>query len=463
MNHSEKILLVVCVLCFTFCGAYCYAENKDSKSKKDELLKEIMMENHSSYYRDKDLDSKKAHFLNEIKNEMGRTYSSSKSVGATSSAPSVLAMQSVEHKQKTSSVKTSIPQIEKQKDSSTKITLVSKKNKLSSEKTNKKPEKRMEKKLEKAKDETLIEAPRKAAPIVGKESASPTTPPSKNEPKAELNNKRQREISKEKIHKIRRDFRKEIEGLYVGGGITSSVTNASAVNRNVGFEGNSRSNTMTDIHASLGAASGVSNIEIQSNANAGTYPHHFKASGNVNSDFVKGRSSKIGLSVAGGFGEFVHGDVYAGVDACLDFTKSQTDVSEKFTTRIAYKSHVKQSSITPTVAARIGVYSDILDSMIYGRLGCALIKADAEIEGLGKVKMTSVTPVVGVGLQKKFDHFSVRLEGDYRFLTHRDVELSRGTIAADQFDDNISGVTVTNGIRLKSHGYAARLMSMLHI
>jgi hypothetical protein len=397
---------------------------------KEEFLKEIMSENHSSYYASKDLDSQKAHFLSEVKSEMEKMSSSSESAGTASGEPSAR--------------ESPVPEIKK------------------IEKLEKTPRRTMEEGSEKMKNESPVEASEKTLPT-SQEKKRLKTEPSENESETKLDTKQQKEFAKEKKHAIRKNFRREIEGWYVGLGATSSITNARAINQNVDFSGDSQSYSILDISNSLGAASGISNCDIQRDVNELPYSHHFKASGNVTSDFVKGRSSKIGFSVAGGFGKFVHGDVYAGADVCLDFVKRQTDVSEAFTTRVAYTSQVKQGGITPTVAARIGVYSDTLDSMIYGRLGCSIIKSDTEINGLGKIKMASLTPVVGAGLQKKFDHFSVRVEGDYRFLTHKNASLSRGTIEADRFDDNVKNVTVTNGVSLKSHGYAMRIMSMLHI
>ncbi|MDR1235778.1 MAG: hypothetical protein LBJ96_02105 [Holosporaceae bacterium] len=397
----RKILSVVCAPCFILCNACCYTENSVNSAKKEEFLKEVMRENRSSYRASGDLDSQKAHFLDEIKSEMKKM----------SSSPNSIVVASVERSEKTSG-----------KDlSSGKARLL---NEIKSE---------MEK-----------------------------VPPSQDS-KTELEEKQQKAVAKEKKHAIRRDFRREIEGWYAGAGTVYSITNMRAINLSVGFEGDSRTNRISDVSVSLGAASGISNCSIQDGANGGVFPYRFKASGNVTSDFVRGKSNKVGFSVAGGFGKFVHGDVYAGADVCLDFVKKQTDVLEAFTTRVAYKSQIKQGGVTPTVAARIGVYSDTLDSMIYGRFGFSLIKSDAEITGLGKVKMASVAPVVGAGLQKKFDHFSVRMEGDYRFLTHKEANLSRGTIDADGFGGDVTNVKVTNGVRLKSHGYAMRIMSMLHM
>jgi hypothetical protein len=406
----KRILLAACAPCFILCNVHCYVESSADFAKKEEFLKEVMRDNHSSYYAGKDLDSKKAHFLDEVKNEMKKMASSSNSI----------VVASVE------SPDSATPSI-------------------------KKPEKTPEKDLNSEKARFLNE-------IKSEMEKTDSSPDSK----TESDDKQQKAILKEKKHAVRRNFRREIEGWYAGAGVAYSITNMRAINLSVGFEGDSRTNRMSDVSDSLGAASGISNCSIRDGGNAG-FPYHFKASGNVTSDFVRGRSNKIGFSVAGGFGKFVHGDVYAGADVCFDFVKKQTDVLEAFTTRVAYKSQIKQGGVTPTVAARIGMYSDTLDSMIYGRLGFSLIKSDAEITGLGKIKMASVTPVVGLGLQKKFDHFSVRMEGDYRFLTHEEAILSRGTIGADGFDANVTNVKVTNGVRLKSHGYAMRIMSMLHM
>jgi len=221
-----------------------------------------------------------------------------------------------------------------------------------------------------------------------------------------------KEEKKELKHDIRKQFKRAIEGWYAGVGSLYSNSRANTTNMMVSYEGETWSATTMDLYTSLGDSSGISSATVGSQSRTKTSPlvrrdgdfflnssnitvarpatgddvlHYYQASGNVDKDFVVGRSCKAGLSFVTGFGEFIHGDVYAGLDLSLDFSKRHTHVDTVPTTRHSYTATMNQRGFVPSVSLRIGMFSDMFDAMFFGKLGFSYIDVKTNIDSFGKV------------------------------------------------------------------------------
>jgi len=296
--------------------------------------------------------------------------------------------------------------------------------------------------------------------------------------------KQKKEDAKEIKHEIRKKFRRAIEGYYAGAGYVYSHSRANTTNMRVEYRGSTNVDPahVDSLDGALKESSGVSETQITVGGGSGGKANSYLSSGNVDKDFIVGRSCKSGGSIVTGFGKFIHGDVYAGLDLCCDFSKTQVNKAATPTTRHVYDTTMKQCGIVPSLALRMGMYSDTFGAMFFGKLGASYINVNTSLDKLGVVSLKKVTPMISLGMQKRITPaFSVRGEIDYRFLTDSKGNVSRMAssamsnpeaeriasdygITVDGFDSAvITAPEMSYKVRVKSVGSAARVMGVVHL
>lgn len=223
------------------------------------------------------------------------------------------------------------------------------------------------------------------------------------------------------------------DGFYIGVGVggtfsTDSVTNTehnfdspnfSAVNYDRGSDSVRRMSFLGDI-----AALRVTKItQIKTNSSFDVIGGG--AEGAINEKIIGTLQKKIIGDVTVGWGISFH-DLYAGIELNCDLTgdgiQSGTDGSQfKFDEAIgAGNVQLKRNGKGVTFAARMGLYNEWLDVLIYGRGGICNLgiefswEEDPSEQKTRNIKLFKMVPVLGIGIEKKIKSFSLRLEGDYR-------------------------------------------------
>jgi len=160
----------------------------------------------------------------------------------------------------------------------------------------------------------------------------------------------------------------------------------------------------------------------------------------------------IAGSLAVGYGCLTCADFYIGVELMADLggrsTKSKHDIC---------KVDVKKGAFSPALVARLGYYISAVDCLLYTRVGYAFSQSEVGNNDK-KVKISSVTPVLGLGVEKVLtDKFSVRLEGDYYVGRYK-----KGTAQVELMYEQLSLADYNVDTQLKNHGYALRAMVCCH-
>ena len=181
--------------------------------------------------------------------------------------------------------------------------------------------------------------------------------------------------------------------------------------------------------------------------------------------------SKIGGSGDVGYGQFIYGNLYLGIDFNLDISGNNKSVDtdrryrDKITTNSGevvqvgtYKDTVvRNQEIIPTLAVRAGVYVPYINTLICARFGASLINMEVENSTLkNKVKLDKIAPIVGLSLEKSLSrNWSVKLEGDYVFSAKKEFGDNRS-------DTLIVGVPVYHSETVKTRSHVVRLMCVYH-
>ncbi|MDR0968886.1 MAG: porin family protein [Holosporaceae bacterium] len=204
----------------------------------------------------------------------------------------------------------------------------------------------------------------------------------------------------------------------------------------------------------------------------GTTLSGFEASGLFNKRVANNRSCKLGGSASVGYGAFLNDNsIYLGVDLSIDYSsnKKHSSVDSGFCSYGVIDSKIY--GFTPSFAARIGIYSELLDSLLYIRVGAAYVQSEAqakekELVSSSKVKLKKLSPLVGFGIERMIaSSMFARLEFDYKFQTEKSdyfkeketihrIGLLNGVAPAG----NTIYVTHSAKMRLRTKGYVIRIM-----
>ncbi|MDR2781548.1 MAG: hypothetical protein LBB21_03810 [Holosporaceae bacterium] len=272
--------------------------------------------------------------------------------------------------------------------------------------------------------------------------------------------------------------REDLSGFYFGGGVVcsssdSDVTNvshsyeASFVNPIRGYAGDytdAANEILEDFHAFCVTRATDINFD-----GAGDLVG-LRVEGAVDRTIIGGKSSKVGGSLSAGYGKFVHNDVYLGVDFGLDIIGSKNKESfDQTLLSLGYdfgigKVRLKQAGVTPTLSARCGVYCNSIDTLIYVKAGLSKNVSEL-VYGVGSFKLSKVVPIFGVGFEKKVGFLSWRGEFDIKVRSTKTSELSAEPVEFRDFLGTGETVFFPHKVnaRIKSSGYAVRLMGVMHI
>lgn len=181
--------------------------------------------------------------------------------------------------------------------------------------------------------------------------------------------------------------------------------------------------------------------------------------------------SKIGGSVNIGYGQFINGDLYLGIDFTLDISgnnksvntdrrgREEIEINGNEVVQVGtYKDTIiRNKEIIPTLAIRAGVYVPYINTLICTRLGASFINMEVENSTLkNKVKINRIAPIIGLSFEKSlYRNWSMKLEGDYVFSVKKKFGDTRS-------DTLIVGVPVYHSETVKTHGYVVRLMCVYH-
>ena len=157
----------------------------------------------------------------------------------------------------------------------------------------------------------------------------------------------------------------------------------------------------------------------------------------------KTKMNALGGSVALGYNHGF-GSFFAGLEATLDVCKNK---KRDFTWTLAggtVNGKCKISGVVPTVALRLGGFVPMMDAIVYARAGVAYQKCECDPEvrddALPNAKLSKIMPVVGLGVEKKINCLTARLEGDYRFRANKKFSNTDGD--TDFKNKNKGGYTV---------------------
>jgi hypothetical protein len=182
----------------------------------------------------------------------------------------------------------------------------------------------------------------------------------------------------------------------------------------------------------------------------------FKGSAYTNYKLMSERFNQPGGTVALGGGLFVD-NIYLGGDFVCDFSSNKKHVAKAVFGDI----RLEQRGITPVLALKLGAYLSSLDVLFCARFGASLKKTEITSNNFGNLKMPSLSPIVGFGVEKNMSKLAVRFDFDYRFEAEKDggfSQLKRLTTALDNIDANRIMET-----KLRTSGYDLRLMLMLYL
>lgn len=172
---------------------------------------------------------------------------------------------------------------------------------------------------------------------------------------------------------------------------------------------------------------------------------------------IKTNVGRLGGGIVGGYGTFLDNIIYVGGEFTIDITGSRKNDSK--VSDIYNQSFLKTRGFVPTLALRLGVYVSEIDSLLYIRGGISFLNNKFESDAFREsISSQRITPIIGIGIEKKvYKTCSVRVEGDYRFLTER---FKDGILGYDDTGAVVPDYNPT--IKNKTHGYAIRMICVYH-
>lgn len=184
--------------------------------------------------------------------------------------------------------------------------------------------------------------------------------------------------------------------------------------------------------------------------------HWIKVSNFDNSNMISGKLSKLGGSATLGGGAFI-GDTYFGSEFVIDFsgnkenTETDSSLSKGFGT-----ARLKSKGIKPSLNFLFGMYSSLVDSLIYAKLGVGYIQTELKTDN-GSGKLSKLAPIVGLGIRKNiYQNMSLNCEFDYTFESDKKIDITKDVPVA--LNGNNVNLTHTARVRIKQKGYAVRLL-----
>ena len=157
----------------------------------------------------------------------------------------------------------------------------------------------------------------------------------------------------------------------------------------------------------------------------------------------KTKMNALGGSVALGYNHGF-GSFFAGLEATLDVCKNKKRDFTWTADGDTFNGKCKISGVVPTVALRVGGFVPMMDAVVYARAGVAYQKCECDpvVDGAAfpNAKLSKIMPVVGLGVEKKINCLTARLEGDYRFRTNKKFNDANGNV--DFKNKNKGGYTV---------------------
>ena len=152
---------------------------------------------------------------------------------------------------------------------------------------------------------------------------------------------------------------------------------------------------------------------------------------------IKTNVGRLGGGIVGGYGTFLDNNtIYIGGEFTVDITGSKKNDSK--VSDIYNQSFLKTRGFVPTFALRLGVYVSEIDSLLYIRGGISFLNNKFESDSFREsISSQRVTPVVGIGIEKKvYSAYSV-----------------------------VRGIRLLNydaSVKNKTHGYAIRMICVYH-
>ena len=172
---------------------------------------------------------------------------------------------------------------------------------------------------------------------------------------------------------------------------------------------------------------------------------------------IKTNVGRLGGGIVGGYGTFLDNTIYVGGEFTVDITGSKKNEN----TDSMYKlSFLKTKGFIPTLAVRFGTYISNIDLFFYVKGGVTFLNSKFENNDTYRESISSqrVTPIVGIGIERKLcDVYSVRVEGDYRFLSEKTKDGILGYRNTGAIMNNYSA-----SVKNKTHGYAIRILCIYH-
>lgn len=198
--------------------------------------------------------------------------------------------------------------------------------------------------------------------------------------------------------------------------------------------------------------------------------HSFKTRGYpTNKIMIRKNDAKLNGSIVCGYGA-MHKDIYLGGELNLDCGSSGKSTKADDTIALPECSSgsitIKKCGIAPTVAARIGLYNQSLDALLYLRAGAEYSNINLATS-IGSVKLSKLSPIIGVGVEKKLSSFSFRVECDYKIkrskignISHNvDFDTPRIMLPqAVRFP-----MTHSSSVNVSTKGYTVRTMICYHL
>lgn len=132
-------------------------------------------------------------------------------------------------------------------------------------------------------------------------------------------------------------------------------------------------------------------------------------------------ATRLGGTLALGYGKRVKEKAYIGLEAGLDATQNVevVDLQERLRgTPLLTNSHI--NGLTPSVALKLGYVHPATKSLVYLKAGVAFSRAKWwVIDSDHEVKNSKISPIVALGYEKLCGKVRTRLEAEYRFRSNK--------------------------------------------
>ncbi|MDR1983145.1 MAG: hypothetical protein LBQ08_05125 [Holosporaceae bacterium] len=263
------------------------------------------------------------------------------------------------------------------------------------------------------------------------------------------------------------------EGFYIGAGVIQSNVDSKAEATSHSYEAHglnpqdfqhSVSQIMGDT-AVLACFVGSYINEVTVNLDGNQHVVGVKAEGLLRKEIVKGKANKLGGSVSIGYGRFVYHDIYLGADLGFDIAdnKEKRVLSDLATN--GFDVNLKQNGFIPTLSARLGMYCNTLEALLYCKIG--LSNPSIELaSNFGNIKLSKIAGVVGLGMEKKIGPVLLRCEFDHRLHSKKTVgiRLSDETVPFDAgVGPHMEDFSHRINVETKIKSNAIRLMAIMPI